>query len=161
AALQDRLSHFVAILFGMNRFQSKPLFRGFYFTSAAQDGGSPIDFVIGRLRRTFGFAQVPERPELDEDRDATGYFITDLFTTVIFRDHVLTPPPPKTPQESRRKRWLIIGITAAVSLFVLIGSLVSFFRNQSLVNDVTEATKKATKGPSKNRPDGLEDLRLQ
>ncbi|HZX27683.1 MAG TPA: type VI secretion protein IcmF/TssM N-terminal domain-containing protein, partial [Telluria sp.] len=80
AALKPVLRGFLATLFEENTYQFRPVFRGFYFTSALQEGARHCA-ASDRVAQRFGLKleQAPEAapPQL-------GYFLRDLFRQVIF-----------------------------------------------------------------------------
>jgi type VI secretion system protein ImpL len=99
ASIKPALRAFVATLFEDNPFQFKPIFRGFYITSAIQ--GNDIKPVINdRILRKFslqggGNGQV--RAALSH-----GYFLKELFSKVVFPDRNLVRQHT-TPAKTRHK----------------------------------------------------------
>ena len=87
ASLRVPLRAFLATLFEENAFQFKPLFRGFYFTSALQEG-APESTHAHRVAERFALLRKSVPPAQVETRQA-GYFLLDLFRKVIFEDRNL------------------------------------------------------------------------
>ncbi|HZV65565.1 MAG TPA: type VI secretion system membrane subunit TssM, partial [Telluria sp.] len=86
AAIKSPLRAFLATLFEENTYQFKPVFRGFYFTSALQEG----------TVKNLSFKRVASRFDLEfrEQQEGaageqSGYFLLDLFRKVIFADRDL------------------------------------------------------------------------
>jgi type VI secretion system protein ImpL len=91
AAIRSPLRAFLSTLFEENTYQFKPVFRGFYFTSALQEG-QVQDLSSKRVASRFDL-DLNERKagQADDESDAgegsgEGYFLLDLFRKVIFAD---------------------------------------------------------------------------
>ncbi|MBC7455694.1 MAG: type VI secretion system membrane subunit TssM [Massilia sp.] len=83
AAIKSALRAFLATLFDENSYQFKPVFRGFYFTSALQEG-SVENVASKRVARRFEL-ELQEQQAL-ETNEQSGYFLLSLFRNVIFAD---------------------------------------------------------------------------
>jgi type VI secretion system protein ImpL len=86
AALKPALRTFVNTLFEENPYQFRPIFRGFYFTSAVQEGQS-TSRASERVAEQFGL-------QLQSGTSAavysnSGFFLKELFSRVIFADKQL------------------------------------------------------------------------
>ncbi len=114
ASIKPALRAFVATLFEDNPFQFKPIFRGFYITSAIQ--GNDIKPAINdRILRKFslqggGNGQV--RAALSH-----GYFLKELFSKVIFPDRQPRSPAHDPGQDPpapvcRARRLVLSGAGA-------------------------------------------------
>jgi len=89
AALKTPLRAFLATLFEENTYQFKPVFRGFYFTSALQEG-SVQDLSSRRVAHRFDLAlQEQKAGAAQAAGEQSGYFLLDLFRKVIFADREL------------------------------------------------------------------------
>ena len=62
AAIKPALRAFIATLFEENPFQFQPVFRGFYFTSALQEG-EPVSASSQQVARRFDWPSHPRRPQ--------------------------------------------------------------------------------------------------
>ncbi|WP_157270013.1 type VI secretion system membrane subunit TssM [Azohydromonas aeria] len=134
AALQPVLRAFVATLFDENVFQARPLFRGFYFTSAvqpAQDSPAPQrsgvaeQFALAPPARA-RVAAAEGEAEADAVADAAdapapaaapagqGWFLKDLFSEVIFADRDLVRRHA-SPARERRRAWSYAGGVLALA----------------------------------------------
>jgi type VI secretion system protein ImpL len=83
AGIRHHLSTFVATLFEDNPFQFKPIFRGFYFTSAIQEGVA--SHATGqRIVQRFGLGT--GRSMTASISTNAGFFLKNLFSSVIFAD---------------------------------------------------------------------------
>ncbi|CAM4326267.1 type VI secretion system membrane subunit TssM [Acinetobacter pragensis] len=132
-SLKPVLKTFIGTLFQENPYQFKPVFRGFYFTSALQEGmiESPMteqiaeDFhLIKGLDSGFG---VPTK-SISQDH---GYFLKGLFSSVILKDKNLVKQHIN-PVRKRQRFLLFIGalFTVAVLLSLWIWS---YRNNQQLI----------------------------
>lgn len=89
AAIKPALRAFIATLLEENPFQFQPVFRGFYLTSALQEG-MPLSASSQQVARRFDLASaplpaLPAAPQLRQH----GYFLLELFRKVIFADKAL------------------------------------------------------------------------
>jgi type VI secretion system protein ImpL len=87
AAIRSPLRAFLSTLFEENTYQFKPVFRGFYFTSALQEG-QVQDLSSKRVASRFDL-ELNDRKAVeagDESHAGEGYFLLDLFRKVIFAD---------------------------------------------------------------------------
>ncbi|MES2128149.1 MAG: type VI secretion system membrane subunit TssM [Pseudomonadota bacterium] len=83
ANIKSHLRAFLATLFEENTYQFKPVFRGFYFTSALQEGAA-TDLSSKRVADRFDLDfHAHEEGVADEQ---SGYFLYELFRKVIFAD---------------------------------------------------------------------------
>jgi type VI secretion system protein ImpL len=110
AALKAPIKAFLATLFEDNPFQFHPLFRGYYFTSALQEG-QPLCAQSLRVAKRFGLV----RPADASPSAATqaGYFLPQLFRQVIFADKDLVS------QYATRRQRLLRGGGLAAALLLL------------------------------------------
>ena len=139
AAIKPALRTFIATLFEENPYQFKPVFRGFYFTSALQEGVS-VEHASERIARQFGLAPratVAERVPATE----SSHFLLGLFRKVIFADRQLVR------QYSSRNRTHLRYATFAGAVLALglalTGWTWSYTSNQQLVANVSADLDKA------------------
>jgi type VI secretion system protein ImpL len=86
AAIRSPLRAFLSTLFEENTYQFKPVFRGFYFTSALQEG-QVQDLSSKRVASRFDLElNARKGGEAEETAAGEGYFLLDLFRKVIFAD---------------------------------------------------------------------------
>ncbi|MEY2891867.1 MAG: type secretion protein VasK [Pseudomonadota bacterium] len=149
AALKAPLRTFISTLFEDNPYQFRPIFRGFYFTSAVQEGEST---ARASRRVAERFALSPQR-EGDSVLAATaaateagaqgGFFLRDLFSKVIFADQKLVQQ-----YTSRSKlRWRYAAFLGGALLLgtALAGWTWSYVGNRQLVANVQADLNKAIK----------------
>lgn len=84
ASIKSPLRAFLATLFEENTYQFKPVFRGFYFTSALQEG-QVQNLSSRRVASRFDLDLREEKGEPEAEAQS-GYFLLDLFRKVIFAD---------------------------------------------------------------------------
>ena len=84
--LKATLRTFVAALFEENPYQFRPVFRGFYFTSALQEGQSHGQ-AAQRVAQRFGL--LPREMSSKAVVAQKGFFLKELFSKVIFADRDL------------------------------------------------------------------------
>ncbi len=88
ASIKAPLRAFLAALFEENTYQFKPVFRGFYFTSALREG-AVAQLSSTRVASRFDLAAPAARPQAAPPGEEAGYFLHDLLRKVIFADRDL------------------------------------------------------------------------
>jgi len=136
APLADNLSTFVGEMLAENIYSESPIMRGCYFTSGTQEG-SPIDRVMNSMAQAFGI-----QPRLGAAVPAVepkSYFLTDVFSKVIFPDKIIAH---RTAKHVRKRMLIVHGIgiallTVAFGLAVLPVS--AFQKNRAFLAESREA----------------------
>ena len=141
AAMQNVLRSFVATLFEDNPYQYRPVFRGFYFTSAVQQG------VVGDRARN-GVAQrfglgAPSGPAPAPVQTENGFFLKDLFSKVLFADRQLVRQHASKAKVRLRIATFAGGV--GVLALALAGWSWSYVGNRQLVQNVQADLDKAVK----------------
>ena len=159
-SLRERLCKFVEMLFQYDPYHSKPLLRGFYFTSAIQEG-RPQAVAGARISRVFDLEE--KSVDVAPPTKADGYFLQKMFREVLFPDcHLVTR---QTKPVAARLR--LAGMAAGLcSLAILSGLLAwSFVGNQKLVATAQEelmvARQLAGSNELADRLKGLQVLQLR
>ncbi|MEW6761862.1 MAG: type VI secretion system membrane subunit TssM [Pseudomonadota bacterium] len=129
--IKGPLRAFIATLFEENPFQFKPVFRGFYFTSALQEG-EPVSVSSERVARRFDIKLQPQEGE--EVHQQQGYFLLNLFRKVIFADKDLVAQYA-SPAKIRMRYAAFIACVAVAGL-ALGGWTWSTMNNRQLVANV-------------------------
>ena len=132
AAAEGPLKSLIATVFGESRYEESPWLRGFYFTSATQEG-SPIDRLVGELSSAFGLSAA--RPEQRRHGESLSYFLRNLITDVIFREAGLGLFDRAAEE---RRKWLWRGSVTAAALVTSVAGLVflfSFLRYSGAISD--------------------------
>lgn len=141
AALKPALRSFVTTLFDENPYQFRPIFRGFYFTSAIQQG-TATNRASDRVAGRFALTPQAERTTAHLVAD-NGMFLKDLFSRVIFADRQLV----KQYASRGKNRMRAIGFAVAVGVLALAlgGWSWSYLGNRRLVANVRADLDKALK----------------
>jgi len=162
ASLRPQLLAFLGTLFEENTWQFKPVFRGFYFTSALQEGtvenlasrrvASRFDLKLSALRAG------QKGPQAEEQ---AGYFLLDLFRKVIFADRDLVKRYT-SPASARLKYSAFFAATILLGC-ALGGWSWSYMGNRQLVANVQADLDKVSKLQARrsdlqSRLEGLEIL---
>ncbi|MBI1745339.1 MAG: type VI secretion system membrane subunit TssM [Acidobacteria bacterium] len=137
AALRVKLSDFVGTLFRSNPFMDNPIFRGFYFTSALQQG-QPYDLVFSRLAHRLGLPERPVYPSA-KPKPGYGYFIKQLLTQVIFTDRAIGRQSSQARRATRIFRAVSAAVGALAVIFSLWGMTGAFLTNNRLLDSVQKA----------------------
>ncbi|CAN5779674.1 type VI secretion system membrane subunit TssM [soil metagenome] len=138
SSLKNPLRAFIATLFEENPFQFKPVFRGFYLTSALQEG-SAVSASSERIADRFNLRL--QRPQKTEITSQHGFFLLDLFRKVIFADKDLV-----SQYASRTKiRWRYASFFTATALVGLSLAALSwsYVANRQLTANVQADLDKA------------------
>ena len=143
AAIRTPLRAFLATLFEENSYQFKPVLRGFYFTSALQEG-SVQDLSSRRVASRFDLA-LQEKKGVDAEPagEQSGYFLLELFRKVIFADRELV----KRYTNPSAARWKLGAFFAATILLgcAMGGWSWSTMGNRQLVANVQSDLDKVMK----------------
>jgi len=137
ASVRSPLRAFLSTLFEENTYQFKPVFRGFYFTSALQEGAVQ-DLASKRVANRFdlelreGRAVEGENPA--KEGEGNGYFLLELFRKVIFADRELVKRYTN-PASARLKYAAFFAATIALGA-ALGGWSWSYMGNSQLVANV-------------------------
>ncbi len=135
--LEAPLKALIETVFGESRYEEAPWLRGFYFTSAAQEG-SPIDRMLGEMAGTFGLrAEAPARRAAGEQR---SYFLRNLLAEVIFPEAGLGQFDRAAEE---RRVWIWRGSVAAAAVAVTLSGLAflySFLNQSGIVGDQARLT---------------------
>jgi type VI secretion system protein ImpL len=130
-SIKGTLRAFIATLFEENPFQFKPVLRGFYFTSALQEG-APISASSKRVAQRFDLKLAPQAQVAVTDQH--GYFLLNLFRKVIFADKDLVAQYASA-NKTRLRYVSFFAATALVGL-ALGGWSWSYMNNRQLVANV-------------------------
>ncbi|WP_133645297.1 type VI secretion system membrane subunit TssM [Paraburkholderia flava] len=132
STIKPALRSFLATLFETNPFQYKPIFRGFYFTSALQEGETN-SAAAQRIATRFGLS-TDSLPKGNSTFSKNGFFLRDLFSKVIFADRQ-TVRQFASPAKTRMRYATFFGFVAALAL-ALGGWTWSTIGNQQLTANV-------------------------
>ncbi len=141
SGIRPTLRAFLATLFEENPFQFKPIFRGFYFSSALQEGQAE-GVSSERIAERFGLKQLAQ-PRTAVAPSTGGFFLRDLFSRVVFADRNLVRQ--YSSRAKRRLRMAAFAGSVAVLGLVLGTMTWSFIGNQRLVENVQADLDKAIK----------------
>jgi type VI secretion system protein ImpL len=138
AALKASLRTFITTLFEENPYQFRPIFRGFYFTSAVQEGQS-TGRASERVAEQFALQLQPG--SASKVYSQSGFFLKELFSKVIFADRQLV-------QQYTSRHKLHLRYASFVAGVVLLGALLgtwtwSYLGNRQLVSNVQADLAKA------------------
>jgi len=142
--LRSNLTEFIRTLFAENVYQDTPVMRGFYFSSATQEG-RPIDRMMNAMASAFGIAgALPAASE--SSTETKSYFLQDFFSRVLFKDQGLAV---RSTKEAKRQGVLQYGYAAggfAVAALLMLFPTISFFKNRELLQSARETVASVRKG---------------
>lgn len=141
ATIKPALRSFLATLFEENPYQFQPVFRGFYFTSAVQEGEG-FSRVSQSMSEQFELsAQGNRAPETNHIGEP--FFLRELFSKVIFADKNLVKQ--YTSKNKQRLRTLTFGLAVLALGVALAGWSAAYVGNRQLVEGVSADLEKAIK----------------
>lgn len=140
--IKSSLRTFLMALFEENPYQYKPVFRGFYFTSAVQENAS-VCGTSNEIALRFGLkpAQKSSEQKREQQLSHHSYFLLDLFRKVVFADRQLVRQ--YSSRVRSRKRYVAFLGTALVLGASLAGWTWSYANNRQLVSNVQADLQKA------------------
>lgn len=115
-ALTGPLKQLIETIFGESRYEDAPHMRGFYFTSATQEG-SPVDALVNSMAANFGLPRSTATTRSYGEK--RSFFLRNLMTDLIFPEAGLGTFDPKAED---RRRWIWRGSLVAASVVTLIAS---------------------------------------
>lgn len=135
--LEAPLKTLIDTVFGESRYEDAPWLRGFYLTSAAQEG-SPIDRMLGEMAGAYGLRADPApRRAAGEQR---SYFLRDLLQQVIFSEAGLGQFDRAAEE---RRVWIWRGSIAAAAVAVTLSGvafLYSYLNQSGTIADQSRLT---------------------
>lgn len=141
ATIKPALRSFLATLFEENPYQYQPVFRGFYFTSAVQEGEA-----FSRVNQSMT-EQFELSPPVDGERSSAHvgepFFLRELFSKVIFADKNLVRQ--YTSRTKQRLRMLTFGLAVLVLALALAGWGAAYIGNRQLVEGAMADLDKAVR----------------
>ena len=159
--LTDPLKVLIEAIFGESRYEESPWLRGFYFTSATQEG-SPIDRMLAGIAGSLGMALPP--PNRRTHGEKRSFFLRNMLTELIFPEAGLGQ---FDPQAEERRRWIWRGTLAGCALVTaILGTLFlfSFLRYQAGLDDqerqLTALSARLSNVASRQAPTDPLDLNL-
>ena len=137
--LTGALKVLIEAVFGESRYEETPWLRGFYFTSATQEG-SPIDRMMAGMAHSLGMtAPAPERRAYGEKR---SFFLRGLITDLIFPEAGLGRFDPRAEE---RRRWLWRGTLAGAALVTIVASTLFLFSYLRFSGGLADQERQLTK----------------
>lgn len=142
AAIKPAIRAFLSTLFEVNPFQYRPVLRGFYFTSALQEGAVQ-SISTERIAKRFGL-QLQSLDTADQGvQSQNGFFLRDLFSKVIFADKG-TVRQFAHPGKTRLRYAAFFSFVLVLGL-LLGGWTWSYMGNQQLLANVQADLEQAVK----------------
>jgi type VI secretion system protein ImpL len=131
-SLRNGVERLVELLHEDDPYHTKPLLRGFYFTSALQSNEQPHIAAAARVSGQFGLSRSGFEPS--QPSATHGFFLRDLFREILFPDQFLIMRQTR-PRASRLR---VTGMLAGLSVLTLsIGLLTqSWVGNQDMLDAI-------------------------
>lgn len=138
-AIKEGVCHFVELLFEDDPYHTKPLLRGFYLTSALQEG---VPRIAAGARVSAQFELSRSGFEVTQPPSGHSYFLRELFRRVIFEDQFLVGRQTRPSVGKLRLAGIVGGLVLAS---LLVGSWTwSFVGNQKLLETANSEMATAT-----------------
>ena len=148
-AAGPRLAEFVYQVFKKSPYKETPIFGGFFFTSAAQEG-TPIQYIPDAESQIFG--AIPNAVVQASEGGQKPYFIHNLLREVVL---------PNSKQVARNRRMtrrarFIKRFSIALAVIIVIAGIMmlnSVYNSQLLlIADVKDSSKELTRTVNSSRP---------
>ena len=138
--LKEAVVKFVKLLHEEDPYHARPLLRGFYFTSALQEG-VPRIVAANRVQGQFDLNKGGQ--DMKQAPASYSFFLRNLFRDVLFQDQHLISRQTK-PSGGR---WRLFGMAAGVLSLAALASFWtwSFIGNQHLLDEVKAERAQAQK----------------
>ncbi|MGX9147723.1 type VI secretion system membrane subunit TssM [Mesorhizobium sp. 128a] len=157
ASLKHITRDFLHEAFARNSFEQPIMLRGIYFASGTQIG-TPFDRVAEARSRAFNIARLarPVGP-----RQNRSYFISRLFSEVIFAEAGLVKADPRAERRQRQLRYGIYAIITAVMVTASAFWMISYARNLVLIDRVRLAASSYVEAAKKLQLDRVDNSDLR
>ncbi len=140
--LKEAVVKFVDLLTENDPYHARPLIRGFYFTSALQEG-MPRIVAANRVQNQFGLTHSETSPGKLAAPASYSYFLRDLFRKVLFQDQHLIGRQADTGSNRWRAAMMATGILSVATLAGLWSW--SYIGNQKMLNEIQQDRARAIK----------------
>ncbi|MBU0640944.1 MAG: hypothetical protein KKB50_18940 [Planctomycetes bacterium] len=137
-ALRDPLNDYICTVFQKSPLLEPPFFRGFYFTSAIQEG-APIFDVFTRTRTGRGVAPRPTKAV-----DSKAFFIHDLYGNKVFAEHGLIFRSAKHVTLNKRMRRMVWAGSGLMTGLMLACFFLGCYGVSDLITGPREDCRKAS-----------------
>jgi type VI secretion system protein ImpL len=131
-ALREAIGRFIELLHEEDPYHAKPLLRGFYFTSALQQGGIPQIMAATKVSKQFSL--VHNETETKPPAQSHGYFLRDFFRQVLFPDQYFIWSQTKPRASTLRVAGMLAGVVFLLGAAALLTQ--SFLGNQDMISVV-------------------------
>ena len=129
AAFRRSVCDFLAAIFDKTVADQKAVLRGVYFTSGTQEG-TPIDQILGSLRRSFGVESTPARAFSGIGKT---FFLKDMFQKVVFAEAGLVASRSGAARAGSALRLAGYAGIAAMALGAAVLLATGYVKNRNLV----------------------------
>ncbi len=154
ASLKEPITTFLGDVFRGSRFEQAPMLRGIYFTSGTQEG-TPIDRLMNTVARTFG---LDEQMLPAHGGQGRSYFITSLFKNVVFAESEIAGTNRRLEVQRAWLQKAAYAGSLVLTALIIVGWIVSFINNKTLINDAAAATQVAAQVLDDTPLDNLDPL---
>lgn len=159
-SLKAPVARFIDELCRPNPYNETPFVRGFFFSSGTQTGRS-IDRVIANMARGYDLRMLGSEARPTEPK---SFFVTELFSKVIFPDRHLAARSRSRQKKSFRRQLMWGSAAALVPVVLVTPAALSYVTNAKLIRaterDVTEARSLERSGEATAQANAL-DLLLE
>ena len=137
--LSTPIKQLIDAVFGESRYEEAPWLRGFYLTSATQEG-SPIDQMVSGMSQALGLPVAP--PQNRAHGEKRSFFLRNLLTELIFPESGLGTFDPRAEE---RRRWIWRGTLAAASLVTVLAAALFVFSFMRYSGGLEDQERQLTK----------------
>lgn len=136
--LREPLNDYVTTIFQKSPLVEPPFFRGFYFSSATQEG-APLFNVFQKMHHG-----VPMRERPTPKVASMSFFIYDFYVRKVFPEHGLVFRSAKHATLNKRMRTWVFGGSTALAALMLTFFVVGWVNSRNLIDKPKEVSLAAT-----------------
>ncbi|MEM6746589.1 MAG: type VI secretion system membrane subunit TssM [Pseudomonadota bacterium] len=129
ANLKAPLQLFLTKCFRSDAFKTQPLLRGFYLTSATQEG-SPIDRILGSMMAGLDAPALPPRGV------SKTFFLERLLKETMLGEAGIAGINQAAEARMQKRRTMIVAALGILTVFTVIGWGFSWRKNASMIADL-------------------------
>lgn len=140
--LKDAVTKFIALLCEEDPYHGRPLLRGFYFTSALQEG-RPRIVAASRVQHQFDLSIGSASTDSQPAAGSYSYFLRDFFRKVLFPDqHLITGQT-----NSGNNRWRLAAMAIGLLAVAIMAGMWSwsYIGNQKLMHAIQQDRARAVR----------------
>ena len=148
-AAGTRLAEFVTEVFKNSPYKETPIFGGFFFTSAAQQG-TPIQYLPGSEFQAF--AAIPNASSQTIEAGQKTYFIHSLLREVVLPNSKQVTLNKRMARRARLVKRFSIGIAIIVAIVGIVMLNSAYNKQLQLIAEIKDSSMELARSANASRP---------